>query len=156
VLSAAGGAAAMRAVTQSSHVATPADTSGIAALHRADSIATIAGVASQLRDLWDSSAVRIVPGGPATVSRAAIYTEDSTYRANSANRNIVRYVTHYQPAAIHGNSAIEWGYFDATVVISNGGRADSTSFRGNALRVLKQQADGSWRFSHVIINSAGR
>lgn len=125
---------------------------GIAALHRADSVATIAGVATQLRDLWDSAAVRIA-GGPPTVTRAAIYKEDSTYRARYPNRNIVRYVANYPTLSVHGNSAVEWGGFEGTYATSSGGKTDSLSIHGTAVRVLKRQADGSWRFSVLIIES---
>jgi hypothetical protein len=142
------------AVTLSARDDSAAAIPGIAALHRADSVATIAGVATALRDLWDSAAVRIVPGAPATVTRAAIYKEDSTYRTNHPERNVVRYAPHYHAPWVNGNSAVEWGYFDATYVTTVGAKADTVSVRGNALRVLRRQSNGEWRFSHVILNSA--
>jgi hypothetical protein len=137
------------AVNQDSVAAAP----GIAALHRADSVATIHGIATELRDLWDSAAVRIVPGGPPTISRAAIHREDSVYRANYPNRNIVRYVAHYPTLSVHGNTAVEWGGFEGTYVTTSPAKTDSFSIRGDAMRVMKRQADGSWKFSLLVIQS---
>lgn len=149
-----GGSANGTPVTPSVRDDSAAAIPGIMALHHADSVATIAGVATELRDLWDSAAVRIVPGAAATVTRAAIYREDSTYRANHPERNVVRYSPHYRAPSVSGGLAIEWGYFDATYVTKVGAKADTVSVRGNALRVLRRQANGDWRFSHVILNSA--
>jgi len=137
------------AANQDSVAAAP----GIAALHRADSAATIHGIATELRDLWDSAAVRIVPGGPPTISRAAIYHEDSAYRANYPNRNIVRYVAHYPTLSVHGNTAVEWGGFEGTYVTTSAAKTDSFSIHGDAMRVMKRQADGSWKFSLLVIQS---
>jgi hypothetical protein len=119
---------------------------GIAALHRADSAATITGVPTELRDLWDSAAVRMTPGSPPTITRAAIYREDSTYHANYPNRSITRYVARYPVLSVHGNTAVEWGGFDATFASKSGAKVDSVSAHGDAMRVLKRQADGSWKF----------
>ncbi|MGH7616392.1 MAG: hypothetical protein ACREPM_04120, partial [Gemmatimonadaceae bacterium] len=123
---------------------------GIAALHRADSIATIHGVATELRDLWDSAAVRIAAGPPA-IGRAAIYKEDSIYRANNANRNIVRYVARYPTLSVHGNTAVEWGGFEATNVMTSGVKSDTVNGEGTAMRVMTRQADGSWKFSLLVL-----
>jgi hypothetical protein len=129
---------------------------GIAALHRADSVATIHGVAAELRDLWDSEAVRIPAGGRPTITRAAIYAEDSAYRANYPNRNIVRYVARYPALSVHGGSAVEWGGFEGTYETKSSTKVDSVSVRGDAIRVMKRQADGSWRFSVLILQSVRR
>lgn len=125
---------------------------GILALHRADSIATISGDPNVLTELWDSAAVRIVPGRPATVSKAAIFTEDSTSHAHNLERHIIEYSPHFLGTAVSGNQAVEWGYFRAKVVTKSGAKPDSG--RGNVLRVMRRQADGTWKFTHVILNSA--
>jgi hypothetical protein len=145
----AGSTRAAAAINQDSVAAAP----GIAALHHADSAATIHGVAAELRDLWDSAAVRIVPGAPPTISRAAIYREDSVYRANYPNRNIVRYLAHYPALSVHGNTAVEWGGFEGTYVTTSAATADSFAIRGDAMRVMKRQPDGSWKFSLLVIQS---
>jgi hypothetical protein len=125
---------------------------GIAALHRADSVATISGVPTELRELWDSAAVRIVPGGPATVTRAAIYAQDSTYRASHPATRIVQYAPRLLGLSVNGNSAVEWGYSDAQFVAAPGAAPESG--RINVLRVLRRQTNGEWKFTHVIFNSA--
>jgi hypothetical protein len=124
---------------------------GIAALHRADSVATIAHDLKLLTDLWDSAAVRIEPGGPATVSRAAIIANDSAFFARNPGIGVVQYAPHYGPPIINGGSAVEWGYFDAQFVSKVG--AAPIGLRGNVLRVLRRQPNGEWRFTHVIMNN---
>lgn len=125
---------------------------GIAALHHADSVATISGEPKELRELWDSAAVRIAPGGPPTVTRAAIFVEDSTFHAGHPTRHITVYAPHYGAPVVAGNMAVEWGYADVQVVAKPGDTP--ASGRINVLRVMRRQPDGAWKFTHVILNSA--
>jgi hypothetical protein len=125
---------------------------GIVALHHADSVATISGEPRELRELWDSAAVRIAPGGPATVTRAAIFAEDSAFHAGHMTRHITLYAPHYGAPVVAGNMAVEWGYADVQVIAKPGDTP--ASGRINVLRVLRRQPDGAWKFTHVILNSA--
>ena len=54
---------------------------------------------------------------------------------------------------IAGNWAIEWDYFEASYKESE--NSEPKSFRAKALRVLKRQPDGSWKFARVMWNMAG-
>jgi ketosteroid isomerase-like protein len=125
---------------------------GIAALHHADSVATISGDGKALADLWDDAAIRIEPGSAATVSKAAIVTADSQFHANSPGGGPVTYAPHFFGLAVRGDMAVEWGYFDTDYVPSRG--AKPTSLRGNVLRVMRRQPNGEWKFTHVIWNRA--
>lgn len=125
---------------------------GIAALHRADSAATVSGDPVALAALWDSAGVRQEPGSPATVTRAAMLAADTRFRAAHPGSGIVRYVPHVLGLAVHGDWAVEWGYFDSEWVAGRGARPEA--FRGNLLRVLRRQSDGTWKFSHVMWNHA--
>lgn len=126
---------------------------GILAVHHADSVATIAEDTKQLFALWDSAAVRIVPGGPPTVGRAAIFKEDSTFFAHHPKRKVLGYAPHSSVLSARGDIAVEWGYFNAAVVDRPGANPDSGT--GNVLRVMRRQPNGEWKFSHVILNSRG-
>ncbi len=53
---------------------------------------------------------------------------------------------------VHGDWAVEWMYFSAAFQEKPG--APVQRFRGKALRVLRRQPDGSWKFPHVAWNTA--
>jgi len=125
---------------------------GIAALHRADSIATISGDPLALADLFDSAGVRQEPGSPAVVTRAAMLALDTRLRRQHPGSGIVRYVPHIEQTTFLGDHAVEWGYFHSEYIAARG--AKPQSFRGNVLRVLRREPDGSWKFTHVMWNMA--
>ena len=52
---------------------------------------------------------------------------------------------------IAGEWAFEWGLFTASFVQSTGG--EETPLRGKLLRVLKKQADGSWKVAIGMWNT---
>jgi ketosteroid isomerase-like protein len=126
---------------------------GIVLLHQTDERATLTGSADALAQLWTSDAVRMEPGGPAEVGRAAITAED---KKEEAHRRKGAAVLAYEPricdVEVVGDRAIEWGYFRYVYRMRAGGTR--RVFVGKLLRILKRQSDGSWKFSHVILNSA--
>jgi hypothetical protein len=126
--------------------------SGIAALHRADSIATISGDPEALAALFDSAGVRQEPGAPAVVTPAAMLAEDVRFRVGHSGSGIVRYAPHFEQTSVFGDRAVEWGYFDSEYIAAHGARPES--FRGNVLRIMRREPDGSWKFTHVMWNLA--
>lgn len=147
------GARPLRAVVLADTVTDTARAlAGIRALHRADSLATLAGDPDALAALWDDNGVRMEPGGPAVVGREAMRTADRRFRAAHPGSGMVRYAPHLLGVDVHGDWAAEWGYFDGAYVAQAGARP--TAFRGNVLRVLRQQPDGAWKFSRVMWNPA--
>jgi ketosteroid isomerase-like protein len=124
---------------------------GITALHRADSVATVEHDVKKLAALWDSAAIRIEPGG-ATVTKAAIIANDSQFFAGNPGVGVVQYASHIRGVSITGNSAIEWGSFDSQYVPKAG--ASPMSFRGNVIRGLRREANGEWKFTHVMWSPA--
>lgn len=125
---------------------------GIAALHRADSIATVSGDPDALAMLFTSDGVRMEPGGEAVVGRDTMRAEDQRFRAAHPGSGITTYASHVASLELHGDWAVEWGYFDSDYVTGAG--AAPQHVRGKVLRVLHREPDGTWRFSHVAWNPA--
>src|SRR5215470_15655734 len=114
-------------------------------LHAQDIAATLSGDPDVLAQLWTDDAVRIEPGEPPTVGRAAIHADDVKYRASHPAAKIVAYKPSFADVRVTGDIAFEWGTFDATFRESDG--AAPASFRANVLRILRRQPDKTWRFA---------
>jgi ketosteroid isomerase-like protein len=127
-----------------------ADMEGIEALHRKDVAATLALDPKLLADLWTEDAVRLEPGGPAEVGLAAIHANDVKDIAGHPGSKVLSYQPDIKDVQIVGDCAYEWDNFDASYKES----ADSkvVTFHAKALRVLRKQPDGSWKFARVMWN----
>jgi ketosteroid isomerase-like protein len=121
---------------------------GIERLHQQDRDATLSGKADELEKLWDPEAVRIQAGRPAEVGRNVIYEDDKGWEAKIGPRE--RWLCaelEIQDLQIHGNWAFEWGYFSYKSE-TNG---ETEIGHGKVMRVMRQQPDGSWKFSRVMV-----
>jgi ketosteroid isomerase-like protein len=114
-------------------------------LHQQDVEATFSVKANDLARLWDDEAVRILPGAPAEIGKAAICAGDKRDEANGFAGRTVCYNSEIKDLQIAGDWAFEWGYF------SYKGSGDSKPERGKVLRVIKRQQDGSWKFARVMV-----
>jgi uncharacterized protein (TIGR02246 family) len=135
----------MTTSSPSPHNAIPA---GIEQLHQADVAATLARDAEALTALWDSDGVLLQPGQPAIAGKSAFreFAEQSLRRSPSAR--VLKYVPDIRDVQVAGGLAYEWGYFDSTFRASD--QAQPFSVRAKFVRVMKQQADGTWKFTRVI------
>jgi len=113
-------------------------------LHKLDVEATLSGKADDFSKLWDGGAVRIQPGIPAEIGKAAIYETDKGAETNSNGGQSLCYKPEIKDLQITGDWAFEWGYF------SYKESAKSKPGQGKVLRVIKRQKDGSWKFARVI------
>ena len=113
-------------------------------LHQQDVEATLSDKADELAKLWDSEAVRIQPGRPAEIGKAAIYANDKRWEASNDRPKTLCYNAEIQDLQIAGDWAFEWGYF------SYKESGNPKPARGKVLRVIKRQPDGSWKFARVI------
>ena len=131
--------------SQSQHHGIP---TGIEKLHQADVAATLARDVEGLTALWDSDGVLLQPGQPAIEGQAAFrnFVEQSFVKHPSTQ--VLQYVPDIRDVQVAGGLAYEWGYFDSTFRASDQGQP--VTFRAKFVRVLKQQADGSWKFTRVI------
>jgi len=118
---------------------------GIERLHQQDVEATLSGKADDFAKLWDNEAVRILQGGPAEIGKAAIYADDKREEANGNGGRTLCYKSEIKDLQIAGDWAFEWGYF------SYKESANAKPGQGKVLRVLRLQADGSWKFARVMV-----
>jgi ketosteroid isomerase-like protein len=121
---------------------------GIERLHQDDIIATLARDTDALTALFDVDAVLSQPGTPPIVGKAAFHDFIKEALAKSPSVKVVKYVPDIRDIQVAGNVAYEWGYFDATQKASD--QAVPHSVRAKLLRVMKRQADGSWKFTRVM------
>ena len=122
------------------------DKAGIERLHQQDKDATLSDKADELEKLWDVDAVRIQSGRPAEISKAVIYADDKQWEASPGREHTLCYDLEVQDVQIAGDWAFEWGYGSFT--ISKDGKR--TMGHGKVMRVMKRQADGSWKFARVM------
>lgn len=126
------------------HASAEQDRMAIEKLYQQDVAATLSGKADDFAKLWDNEAVRLQPGSPPEIGRAAIYADDKREEAKSGGGQNVCYRSEIKDLQIVGDWAFEWGYF------SYKESASSKPGRGKVLRVMKRQPDGSWKFARVI------
>jgi len=117
---------------------------GIEQLHQLDVEATLSDKADELAKLWDSEAVRIEPGRAAEVGKPEIYANDKRWESKADRPKTLCYKSEIKDVQIVGDWAFEWGYF------SYKDSSNPKPMRGKVLRVMKRQADGSWKFARVI------
>lgn len=121
---------------------------GIERLHQDDITATVARDAEALTALWDDDAVLMQPGTPPIIGRAAFHEFMKQALAKSPSVKVVKYVPDIRDVRVAGGVAYEWGYFDVEQKSSD--QQGPESLRGKLLRVMKQQPDGSWKFTRVM------
>jgi hypothetical protein len=73
--------------------------------------------------------------------------------AEHPHMKVVSYTPEIKDIQIVDGIAYEWDYFDASFSES-GTSNDVQALRAKALRILKRQLDGSWKFSRVMWNLA--
>jgi len=127
---------------------------GIEQLHRRDILATLAVDVEQLSDSFTDDGVLLAQGAPAVVGRKAIWAfmEKQKAQSDAAGMKVVKYAPQIRDLSIQGEWAFEWGEFEAVQQARDG---KTIEFHGKLLRVLKRQADGSWKFARVMWNADG-
>jgi ketosteroid isomerase-like protein len=131
-------------------VAGDSELAGIEKLHRQDIAATLSGDLRELAALWTPDAVRLQPGRPADVGKAAILAVDERSQVRHPEGRVLTFVPEFKDVRISGGWAFEWGTFTATV--QETAKSPVQTLRANFLRVLQKQSDGSWKFARVMWN----
>jgi hypothetical protein len=121
------------------------DKAAIDRLHQLDIQTTLADKADELAKLWDADAVRILPGIPAEIGKAVIYANDRREESRNGGGQTVCYSPEIKDLQLAGDWAFEWGYF------SYRNAREPKPMRGKVMRVMKRQADGSWKFARVMV-----
>lgn len=124
---------------------------GIARLHQEDIQATLTQDVNQLTNLWTDDGVVMEEGSPTLVGKNAIHADLVKSAAqNPGQTNLhYQYTPHIEDVQIVGNTAYEWGYFDAE---SPGSHGEGIKLRGRFLRVMRRLPNGEWKFARVMWN----
>jgi ketosteroid isomerase-like protein len=128
------------------------DIAAIEKLHRQDVEATLSQDLAALSDLWTDDVVRLQPGQEAEVGKVAILATEKRRRAAQSGFRVLSYVPEIKDVTVADGWAFEWGYFTGSYVESPGG--EEKRIRAKLLRVLKKQADGSWKGAIGMWNTA--
>jgi uncharacterized protein (TIGR02246 family) len=129
-----------------------ADLQGIDKLHSQDVAATLSGDPQALADLFTDDAVLLEPDAPAVIGRKAILDGNKKEKIEHPGGKTVKYKVDVKDTQIVGDWAFEWAYFESSYRETE--KAPVQSFRGKTLRVMKRQADGSWKFARMMWNLA--
>lgn len=127
-----------------------ADMAAIEQLHRCDAAAAKKGDLATLAELWTDDAVALPPGEPPVIGIDAIRKWLAKSQPDSSAVEVIDYVLDFKEVRIVGDEAIEWGR--TSVVLRPRGATSTMRASGNLMRVLKRQADGSWRVSRSVWN----
>ena len=129
-----------------------ADMQGIERLHQSDVRATISGDPKALAGLFTDDGVLLEPDSPAIVGRQAILSANEKNKAQHPSLKVLAYKPQIKDLKILDGWAFEWTYFEASYKESETGQPQT--FHAKALRVLKREPNGEWRFSRVLWNLA--
>lgn len=127
-----------------------ADLAAIEQLHKRDAAAARKGDVASLADLWTDDAVALPPGEPPVIGIEAIRKWLAKSQPDSSTVDVLDYVLDFKEVTILGDEAIEWGR--TSVVLRPRGATSILRASGNLMRVLKKQADGSWKVSRSAWN----
>ena len=132
--------------------ANDADRRAIEKAHQQDVGATLARDPQALADLFTDDAVLLEPGAPAVIGKAAILAQNKKENLEHPDTKIVGYKPEVKDLQVVDGWAFEWDTFEGSYKESE--KAQVKSFRAKALRILKKQPDGSWKFARVMWNMA--
>jgi uncharacterized protein (TIGR02246 family) len=126
------------------------DRAGIEKAHQEDVAATLSGDPKALTDLFSEDGVRLDPGSAPLVGKKAILAKNQRSMAQHPQGKVLTYKPEIHDLQIADGWASEWTTFEATFRLTP--TAAVETFRAKALRVLKRQPDGSWKFARVMWN----
>jgi uncharacterized protein (TIGR02246 family) len=128
--------------------ATPADLEAINQLHERDVEASKSLDVEALASLWTDDIVSIPQDGKPIIGKEANRNSLLKLREAMQDLDIVEYNISFNEVKVTGDWAFEWGTFSGAVKPKAGGEAMHSS--GNLLRVLKREADGSWKVARTM------
>jgi len=124
-----------------------ADLAAIEKLHQADVDATLTQDPAALIILWSGNAVKVdVPGSP-VVGHKALQEMYAKVRADYPEFRVLKYAPNITDVQIADGWAIEVGDFAGTFQMS--AKEAPISVNDKGARVLRRQADGTWKLAVV-------
>ena len=127
-----------------------ADFVGIEKLHHDDIEFTLSQDPKGLVDIWTEDAVRYSSGKPPVVGRQAIGADNAKGLAPYPGFKVLSYVPKFKNIQVQDDLATEWFEAQATFKLSPDGPPNTLNAKG--LRVMRRQADGSWKFVVLILD----
>jgi len=124
------------------------DTAAIIALEQRDAAAAKINDVETLVSLWTEDGVLLQPRTEPVVGISAIRQLLDAQKQQSAMIQMLSYEENWKERRILGNEAYEWGEISMTARLPNGKEAAQTVL---AMRVLRRQQDGSWKFARAAI-----
>lgn len=137
--------------TNQANVATPADMEAINELHRRDMQASKTWDVEALASLWTDDIVSIPQEGQPLIGKEANRNSLLRLKEESRDIDIVEYNLAFNEVKVIGEWAFEWGTFSATIRSKDEGEVSQSS--GKLFRVLKRDADGSWKVARSMSNN---
>ena len=117
------------------------DMAAIERLRQQDIAATLAGDVEAIGETWTDDVVLLSAGQEAQVGKQAILA--LRRKAGGSGFRVKSYVPEVKDTTITADGwAFQWGVLTASYVLPGG---EEKRVRMNLLRVLKKQADGSWK-----------
>jgi ketosteroid isomerase-like protein len=108
----------------------------------------------KLTDLWADDGVLLGQGAEPSVGKQAIKASLKHNFAANPTMKVLKYVPEITSLEVVGDTAYEWGSFEATHQLSV--ESEPESFHARFLRVIRQQSDGSWKFVRVMWNTGSK
>ena len=128
-----------------------ADIEAINKLHQREMDASRKWDIDTLASLWTDDVVMLPAGEPALIGRDANRASVTRLRDQSGSAQISDYILSFNEVKVTGDWAFEWGTYSGTLAPEAGG--ESLRATGKVIRVLKKDADGSWRIARAMYNS---
>lgn len=130
---------------------TSADMEAINALHQRDMEAYKKLDVDTLATLWSDDIVTLTQGETPMIGKDANRAAMLRLREESSEVQITDYILSFNEVKIVGDWAFEWGTYSGTVRPLDGSEAIRTT--GKVIRVLKKEADGSWKIARAMYDS---
>lgn len=121
-------------------------------LRDTDIRASLAGDAETLRSLLTEDGVLMPPGEPFVRGRKALGEKFVSMEAYRQATEVLEYREDFDETLIFGEYAVEWGVISGAERIRATGKVDRGAFK--VMRILRRQADGSWKVHRAIWNDA--
>lgn len=142
--------AAMQCPGQTCRTATPLELARIQELSDKDKSASKAGDWRTLATLWTDDAVVLAPGRPPIIGIEGIRAWLQQDHVDVARVEISDYLVDVRETRICGDEAFQWG--TTRMGIKPKGVPSGAHAVGNIERVLRRQADESWKVERAIWN----
>jgi uncharacterized protein (TIGR02246 family) len=123
------------------------DLAAIAKLHEADVAATLTQDPAALTTLWSDDGVNLGFPGQPVVGISALREAYAKFRAGYPDFQVLHYAPNIKDIQVADGWAIEVIYGESTYKLA--AKDNPVTVKGESLRVLKRQSDGSWKFALV-------